>query len=75
MKNWKTTIAGFAVGFPGLVDALIDAFTSGYFTDKSGWQLAASIAFIVLGAVLKDKPSQDTQRLGGSQIPPKKDEK
>lgn len=56
MKNWKTTLLGFLTGFPFAIDAVIQAFTQGYFTDKSGWQLAASLAFVVLGAVLKDKP-------------------
>lgn len=58
MKNWKTTLAGWLVGLPLVTDALIQAYTAGYFTDKTGWQLAASVAFIVLGVVLKDKPKK-----------------
>lgn len=59
MKNWRTTLLGFATGFPFAIDAIMQAFAQGYFTDKSGWQLAASLAFVVLGAVLKDKSKEN----------------
>lgn len=76
MKNWKTTLAGLIAGIPFAVDALLQAYTAGYFTDKTGWQLAASIAFILLGKVLRDKKQDEgAQQLGGTQIPPQKDEK
>lgn len=65
MRNWKTTLAGLVAGLPVAIDAILQAYTAGYFTDKSGWQLAASIAFIVLGAVLKDKPNQEIQKIIG----------
>lgn len=58
MKNWKTTLAGLVAGLPVAIDAILQAYTAGYFTDKSGWQLAASLAFIVLGTVLRDKPKK-----------------
>ena len=54
MKNWKTTLAGLIAGLPIAIDAVMQAYNSGYFTDKSGWQLVASIAFILLGVILKD---------------------
>ncbi|HJS00721.1 MAG TPA: hypothetical protein VJ780_07295 [Flavobacterium sp.] len=74
MKNWKTTLAGLIAGLPVAIDAIIQAYTAGYFTDKSGWQLVASLAFIVLGAVLRDKKIYP-QKIGGSNPPPVKDEK
>lgn len=54
MKNWRTTLAGYAVSLPFLIDALIQAFNSGYFTEKTGWQLFASIGAIVLATLAKD---------------------
>lgn len=36
MKNYKTTLAGLIAGLPLLVDALIQAYNAGAFTDKSG---------------------------------------
>jgi len=74
MKNWKTTLAGLITGLPVAIDAIVQAYTAGYFTDKSGWQLAASLTIIVLGAVLRDK-KVEPQQIGGSNPPPIKDEK
>lgn len=54
MKNWKTTIAGLVTGLPFLFDALYNAYLSGAFTDKSGWQLFGSIAVIVITFLMKD---------------------
>lgn len=54
MKNWRTTIAGSLLASPFLVQSLLDAYTAGYFTDKTGWQLFASIGFIILSALMKD---------------------
>ena len=65
MKNWKTTLAGLIAGLPIAIDAVMQAYTSGYFTDKTGWQLVASIAFILLGAILKDKPQNQQNIIGG----------
>lgn len=65
MKNWKTTLAGILAGLPIAIDAIMQAYTAGYFTDKSGWQLAFSISFIILGAVLKDKPINTQKIIGG----------
>jgi len=54
MKNWKTTLAGLVAGVPFAVDAIITAYTAGYFTDKSGWQLFGAIAVILITALAKD---------------------
>ena len=54
MKNLKTTLAGIVAGLPLLIDALIQAYNAGAFTDKSGSQLVLSIALIVIGWFLKD---------------------
>jgi len=72
MRNWKTTLAGLIAGIPFAVDALLQAYTAGYFTDKTGWQLAASIAFILLGKVLKDKKQdEEIQSIGTPNVPKK----
>lgn len=54
MKNWKTTILGWIAGLSIAIDPLLAAYNSGFFTEKSGWQLAASVAIIVIGSVIKD---------------------
>jgi hypothetical protein len=73
MKNWKTTFIGIAAGAPIVIDALVNAYNDGYFTNKNGWQLAAAVAIIVLGAVLKDNVLRTG--IGGSNPPAGKDEK
>lgn len=55
MKNWKTTIAGFLVGLPTGIDALVQAYNAGSFTGKTGVQLAAAIGVVLLGIAAKDK--------------------
>lgn len=54
LKSWRTTLAGWLFGTPALLDALINAYQTGYFTDKDGWQLFGSIAFIVICTLMKD---------------------
>lgn len=54
MKNWKTTLAGLIGGLPFAIDALTQAYASGYFTDKTGWQLFGALAFIAVTALVKD---------------------
>lgn len=54
MKNWRTTLAGLVTGLPFLIDALVQAYNSGAFTDKSGWQLFGSIGWIVVTFLVKD---------------------
>lgn len=55
MKNWKTTLSGLLVGLPVAINALLDAYTAGAFTGKSGGQLVAAIGIILLGLYSKDK--------------------
>lgn len=54
MKNWKTTITGFIIGLIPAIDALITAYNSGYFTEKTGYQLIIGIGIIVFGVLTKD---------------------
>ena len=55
MKDWKTTLAGLLAGIPTALMALLEAYNSGYFTEKSGIQLFVGIAFILLGKFASDK--------------------
>jgi len=78
MKNWKTTLAGLVTGLPFAIDAIIQAYTAGYFTDKTGWQLFGAIAVIVITNLVKDynvTGGNVAQSIGGTQVPPVKDEK
>ena len=54
MKNFKTSIAGLLAGIPFIVDALVQAYTAGTFTNKSGTQLLAAIGVVLLGLYSKD---------------------
>ena len=54
MKNLKTSLAGLLAGLPFIVDALIQAYTAGTFTNKSGLQLVAAIGVVLLGLYSKD---------------------
>jgi hypothetical protein len=77
LKSWRTTLAGWLFGTPALLDALINAYQTGYFTDKDGWQLFGSIAFIVICTLMKDAKVSGTddeekiQRLIGTPNAPK----
>lgn len=78
MKNWRTTLAGIALAAYPIIDAIIQAYTAGYFTDKTGSQLWLGIGFIVLGVLSKDHNVSGTKSqsiIGGSTPPPDKDEK
>lgn len=85
MRNWRTTVAGLLVSAPFIIDALIQAYTAGYFTDKSGLQLFVSIAFVVFARLAKDhnvsgntktvSASDNNGLIGGSKPPIGKDEK
>lgn len=33
VKNWKTTLAGLLAGIPFAIDAIMQAYAAGYFTD------------------------------------------
>lgn len=54
MKNWRTTIAGIALSLYPIIDSLIQAYSAGYFTDKTGSQLWLGIGFIIFGVLAKD---------------------
>ncbi len=54
MKNLKTSLAGLLAGLPFIVDALLQAYTAGTFTNKSGLQLVAAIGVVLLGLYSKD---------------------
>jgi len=59
MKNYKTTLAGLIAGLPLLIDALIQAYNAGAFTDKSGNQLLLAIRWLLMVylAWIKNKPN------------------
>ena len=75
MKNWRTTIAGFVLAIYPIYDALLQAYTAGYFTDKTGGQLWLGIGFIIFGVLAKDHNVSGQSIIGGSTPPPNKDEK
>jgi hypothetical protein len=54
MKNLKTSLAGLLAGMPFVIDALMQAYTAGSFTNKSGLQLVAAIGVVLLGLYSKD---------------------
>lgn len=54
MKNWRTTLAGLVLSAYPIIDAVMQAYTAGYFTDKTGGQLWMGIGFIILGVLAKD---------------------
>ncbi|CAB4204231.1 hypothetical protein UFOVP1384_38 [uncultured Caudovirales phage] len=54
MKNLKTSLAGLLAGAPFIIDALMQAYTAGSFTNKSGLQLVAAIGVVLLGLYSKD---------------------
>lgn len=54
ITSWKTTLAGLIAGLPIAADALIQAYTAGTFTGKTGAQLALGIGAVLIGAFAKD---------------------
>ncbi len=54
MKNLKTSLAGLLAGMPFVIDALMQAYTAGSFSNKSGLQLVAAIGVVLLGLYSKD---------------------
>lgn len=83
MKNWKTTLVGLVTGAIPAIDALITAYNSGYFTEKTGYQLLIGIGLILFGVFAKDHnvtggtqpltttpPSEDPPIGGGGQKNP-----
>ena len=63
MRNWKTTLAGVIAAMPFIIDALLTAYNAGTFTDKTGGQLVASIAFVIFSWVAKDHNVTGTNKL------------
>lgn len=55
MKDLKTTLAGLVAGLPFIIDALIQAYNNGAFTDKTGIQLVASIGVVLVAYFASDK--------------------
>ncbi len=53
-RNWKTSAAGIIAGLPIAMSAIVDAYNAGYFTGKSGVQLAFSVGIVLLGILSKD---------------------
>ena len=58
MKNLKTTLAGLITGLPLLIDALIQSYNAGAFTDKSGSQLVLAIGLVTIGWLASDKKKE-----------------
>lgn len=75
MKNWRTTLAGLVAGLPFAIDAIVQAYTAGYFTDKTGWQLFGAVAVLVITALVKDHNVSGSQSIGGTKPPIDKDQK
>ena len=55
MKDFKTTLAGLIAGLPLLFDALLQAYSAGAFSEKSGLQLALAIGLVLMAYFAKDK--------------------
>ena len=64
MKDWKTTLSGLLVALPIGIDALIQAYNAGAFTEKTGLQLVVTIGIILWAAYTKDKDN-NANRIGG----------
>ena len=58
MKDWKTTLAGLVTGLPFAINALMEAYTAGYFTGKTGRTLFGALAWILVTALVKDSSSK-----------------
>jgi len=69
MKDWRTTLAGLLTGLPFAIDSLLQAYTAGYFTDKTGWTLFGSLAWILVTALVKDSKKSDVNSILGTDRP------
>jgi len=58
MKNWKTTLAGLLASLPIAIDALIQAYNAGAFTDKSGGQLLVAIGIALFARFAQDSKKE-----------------
>jgi hypothetical protein len=72
MKNWKTTLAGIVFAAYPIIDALMKAYESGYFTELTGGQLWAGIGFIVIGVLAKDYNVSGTKQASNGAVLPNK---
>jgi len=71
MKDLKTTLAGLVPGALLAIDALIQAYTTGYFEGKTGKQLIIAIGLFLIGwyATDKKKPNGGAQGILGTDRP------
>lgn len=58
MKNYKTTLAGLLASLPIAIDALINAYNTGAFTDKSGGQLLVAIGIALFARFAQDSKKE-----------------
>jgi len=61
MKDLKTTLAGLIPGLLLAGNALIEAYTTGYFDGKTGKQLLMAAGLFLIGWYAKDKTKADVQ--------------
>jgi hypothetical protein len=54
LLNWKTTLFGAIGGLMVGLQPLLEAYKSGAFDGKTGSQLAAAVAIVLLGVYSKD---------------------
>jgi len=66
MKDWRTTLAGLLTGLPFAIDSLLQAYTAGYFTDKTGWTLFGSLAWILVTALVKDSKKIEPKNINAT---------
>lgn len=52
--SWRSSLAGILTGLGVAGDAILQAYSAGAFTGKTGFQLIAAIGIIILGLVVKD---------------------
>ena len=55
LTNWKTSLFGWLGGLMVAAQPLLDAYKAGAFDGKTGSQLAAAVAIVLLGIYSKDK--------------------
>jgi len=72
-------LLGVVISAYPIIDAVMQAYNTGYFTDKSGSQLWLGIGVIVFSVLAKDPKFNNNKNtdslIGGSRPPVDKDEK
>jgi len=58
LASKSSTLAGLITGLPLLIDALIQAYNAGAFTNKSGSQLLLAIGLVTIGWLASDKKKE-----------------